>query len=193
MASRRSPCRKSRWSPVTRSTLASMPSRRQASRASSSSPATSASSGGSSRLPPTEASRSRSRVGAGQGVHPGEQQVAQRTRERGRPGLQQLLGVQRVAFTAREQRADQGGIATAGAQLDDAGDAVAVERRQVDTPRAHAAPELHQRPAERVPAGELVAAVGQHQADRALHGPRQARPRSPGWTGRPSACPRARP
>ena len=48
-----------------------------------------------------------------QGIDPCQEQVAQRTGEGRRPGLQQFLGVQRVSLTPGEQGPDEGRVSNA--------------------------------------------------------------------------------
>ena len=92
------------------------------------------------------------------------QRVAQRRREGAaavEPGREQLLGEQRVALAARVQTLDQLGIGRRAEDvLEQVGELVVREARQLDAARAGVALELGQQRAQRVAAVQLVGAVG---------------------------------
>ena len=60
-----------------------------------------------------------------------------------------------------------------GGGLDDPGDALSVKRGEVYPAGAGTAADLYQRPAERMPTGELVGAIGEHKTERTEGGVRE--------------------
>ncbi len=98
-----------------------------------------------------------------QGVDARQEQIRERFRQLGSVGNHQLLGVERVALRARDDGVHDGGVGSPRVGGDDAGDAVAVQRTQVQTPGPGCPTELGQCGAERMASMEVVAAEGQHQ------------------------------
>ena len=102
--------------------------------------------------------------GLAQALDPHHQRVAQRGRQPAaavEPRREQLLGEQRVALAARVQALDELAVGRAAEDvLEQVGELVARQARQLDPARARVALELGEQRAQRVAAVQLVGAVG---------------------------------
>ena len=125
---------------------------------------------GSSAARPTATARATRWASSRQPLDPHHEGVAQALRRGAaavEPGGQQLLGVQRVALAAREQALDQRCSGSAPRMSVSASPKlVAVERLELDPPRALEPLELGEQRAQRVAAVQLVGPVGEQQHTR---------------------------